>query len=81
MTKQAEFDYRKIAATMTLRGCPINHSSARNYVLRGMKKITDRLIREDILPIKQSACERASRSLPFQDCMGELMWHSSILKN
>jgi len=76
--KQVEVDYRKIAASMTARGYPLNHSSARNYVLRGMNKITDRLIQEDILPIKQSKCELVSRSASFQDCVGELLFASSF---
>ena len=76
--KQVEVDYRKIAANMTKRGYPLNHSSARNYIIRGMNKITDRLIREDILPIKQSRCEGVSRVASFQDCIGELLYASSI---
>jgi len=79
--KQVEIDYRKIATTMTSRGYPLNHSSVRNYVLRGMNKITDRLIREDILPIKQSKCELVSRSASFQDCVGELMYASSFKRS
>jgi hypothetical protein len=79
--KQVEVDYRNIAASMTARGYPLNHSSVRNYVLRGMNKITDRLIREDILPIKQSKCETVARCAAFQDCIGELLYASSFRRS
>ena len=34
-------NYREIADTMTELGFPMNHSSARNYVLRVMRKFVD----------------------------------------
>ena len=37
-TQDDGVNYRDIAETMTLLGFPMNHSSARNYVVRVMKK-------------------------------------------
>ena len=43
-TETAGIDYRWIADEMTRRGHVLNHSSARNYVLRAMRKFVDELV-------------------------------------
>lgn len=41
VTEDDGVNYREISEVVTEMGWPMNHSSARNYVLRAMKKFAD----------------------------------------
>jgi hypothetical protein len=59
-------NYREIADTMTEIGFKMNHSSARNYVLRIMSKFAEELVEQWDLDVPDSDVERISKSPQFQ---------------
>ena len=59
-------NYREIADMMTEIGFKMNHSSARNYVLRIMSKFVEELVEQWDLNVPDSDIERISKSPQFQ---------------
>ena len=59
-------NYREIADMMTEIGFKMNHSSARNYVLRIMSKFAEELVEQWDLNVPDSDVERISKSPQFQ---------------
>jgi len=66
-------NYREIADTMTDMGYPMNHSSARNYVLRIMKKFVDVLLIEYKLKISEVELLTIVKSPTFQSGIADLL--------
>ncbi len=66
-------NYREIADTMTELGFPMNHSSARNYVLRVMRKFVGAFASEYDLPIDESKVEEIAKSPGFQYGVADLL--------
>lgn len=66
-------NYRDIAETMTEMGYKMNHSSARNYVLRVMRKFVDAIAERQGVPLTQSDAEKVSRSPLFQSGINDLL--------
>jgi hypothetical protein len=60
-------DYRTIAETMTHVGWKMNHSSARNYVLRVMKKFAEAYADAWNIKVNSVKIEEIARSPTFQD--------------
>lgn len=59
-------NYRDIAAVMTAMGHPMNHSSARNHVLRIMARFATAFMRAMGLEGGQDRAEEMARSPAFQ---------------
>lgn len=59
-------NYREIADMMSEIGFKMNHSSARNYVLRIMSKFAEKLVEQWDLDIPDDNIERISKSPQFQ---------------
>lgn len=59
-------DYREIADTMTEIGFKMNHSSARNYVLRVMRKFADAVIDEWDIDVAEDRMDKIIKSPQFQ---------------
>ena len=59
---QEDSRYRNIASIVTDIGFPMNHSSARNYVLKVMQKLADAL----------GAPDHVVKTAQFHDAMGEV---------
>lgn len=60
------FDYREIAETMTAIGFKMNHSSARNYVLRVMRKFAEAVIKEWDIEVPEEKIDKIIKSPQFQ---------------
>lgn len=59
-------NYREIADTMTEIGFKMNHSSARNYVLRVMTKFADELVKQWGIDVPDGDVARIAKSPQFQ---------------
>lgn len=59
-------NYREIADTMTSIGFKMNHSSARNYVLRVMKKFATAIVEDWDLDVTDDKIEAIVKSPQFQ---------------
>lgn len=66
-------NYRFISATMTILGYPMNHSSARNYVLRAMTHLAEGLAKEWGLKLSDEECIEIARNSLFQNGIAELL--------
>ena len=66
-------NYRSISDTMTEMGFKINHSSARNYVLRSMRKFAEAFSRHMDIPLKDEKLEDVVRSPNFQSFMADIL--------
>jgi hypothetical protein len=75
VTKDEGVNYREIADMMTEIGFKMNHSSARNYVLRVMRKFADALRSEWNLDLSDADMDRIVKSPQFQNAI------SGILQN
>lgn len=65
-------EYREISEVMTEMGWPMNHSSARNYVLRGMKKFA--IAFKDHLELEgEASIDDIARSPRFQSFVSEVL--------
>ena len=64
-------DYREIANTLTLAGYPMNHSSARNYVMRAVEKIAKSVI--TAYDGDESDSRRVARDPNFQASLAEIL--------
>jgi hypothetical protein len=66
-------NYRNIAKAMTDMGYTMNHSSARNYTLRVMKKMAEALVSEWNLPSDNIDFEEVAKSPIFQQGISDVL--------
>ena len=66
-------NYREISDMMTEIGFKMNHSSARNYVLRVMRKFAEAITREWDLPIDDRRMETVVKSPQFQAAICDIL--------
>lgn len=66
-------NYRDIAQMMTQLGCPMNHSSCRNYIFRIMKKIIEALAKENGVSVDTSKVDELAKSFAFQTFVGNIL--------
>lgn len=66
-------NYREIADTMTELGFPMNHSSARNYVLRIMRKFAEAFATEWDELNEETRVEQVTKDPNFQQGVAELL--------
>lgn len=66
-------NYREIADVMTELGFPMNHSSARNYVLRVMRKFADALAREYDIEADELRIDEIAKSPEFQHGIADIL--------
>lgn len=66
-------NYREIADTMTELGFVMNHSSARNYNMRIMKKFLLAFAKEYGLLLDEEHADRVARSPMFQRGVSDLL--------
>lgn len=66
-------NYREIAETMTHLGFKMNHSSARNYVLRVMKKFAVAITTEWDISVPEHKMEKIVKSPQFQQAVCSLL--------
>jgi len=65
--------YRDIAETMTDIGFKMNHSSARNYVIRVMRKFVIEFCRQQNLHVNESQVDSIAKSPLFQQGIAEML--------
>jgi transposase-like protein len=75
VTHDEGVNYREIADMMTEIGYKMNHSSARNYVLRVMRKFANAINEGWDLNVSESRLEKISKSSDFQSAI------CAVLKN
>ena len=73
VTEDEGVNYREISDMMTEIGFKMNHSSARNYVLRVMKKFAEALVKEWNVDVDQSKLDAISKSPQFQQAIYEVL--------
>ncbi len=66
-------NYREIADTMTELGFPMNHSSARNYVLRVMRKFVEEFTDEYDIDLNETRIDEIAKSPVFQHGVADLL--------
>jgi hypothetical protein len=66
-------NYRDIAETMTLLGFEMNHSSARNYVLRVMRKFVEAFAEEWNVQLGDVDIDEIAKSPEFQAGVGDIL--------
>ncbi len=66
-------NYREIAEIMTYMGYQMNHSSARNYVIRIMQKFAAELCDSWDVDADEKEIERIARDPRFQSTIAEIM--------
>jgi hypothetical protein len=66
-------NYREIADTMTSIGFKMNHSSARNYVLRVMRKFATAILRDWDIPVTEERLEAIIKSPQFQQGICDIL--------
>jgi len=66
-------NYREIADVMTALGYPMNHSSARNYVLRVIRKFAETITKEYNIRIDNEKLDKIIKSPTFQGGIADLL--------
>lgn len=66
-------NYRDIADTMTDIGYTMNHSSARNYVLRVMRKFAEAVVHQYGINVTSESLDSIARSPMFQSGIADLL--------
>ena len=64
-------NYRDIAETLTAMGYPMNHSSARNYVLRVMREFVNAYSESMDLDMTEDEKNEVAKSPQFQQALAE----------
>lgn len=71
--------YRSISTIMTAEGHKMNHSSARNYVLRAMKKFAYAIAKKEGVRLSDERAWEIAKNPMFQKTIGEL-FEQEVLK-
>lgn len=66
-------NYREIAETMTELGFAMNHSSARNYVLRVMRKFAVEIAAEYDIEADEARIDEIAKSPGFQHGVADVL--------
>lgn len=66
-------NYREIAETMTELGFVMNHSSARNYVLRVMRKFATAIVTEYGIEADEAKIDEIAKSPRFQHGVADIL--------
>ena len=74
-------NYRDIADTMSSIGFKMNHSSARNYVLRVMRKFAVPILKEWDVNVSEQRLDHIIRSPQFQQGICEILQTIDVKSN
>jgi len=81
VSEEEGVNYREISDMMTEIGFKMNHSSARNYVLRVMKKFVEALVDNWGLEVPQDRIDVIAKSPQFQQAIYEVLLQIDAQKN
>jgi len=73
VTPDSGVNYREIADMMSEIGFKMNHSSARNYVLRVMRKFAEAITESWDIDIPEHKMEKIVKSPQFQEAICSLL--------
>lgn len=73
VSEEEGVNYREISDMMSEIGFKMNHSSARNYVLRVMKKFVEALVDNWDLEIPPERLDAIAKSPQFQQAIYEIL--------
>jgi len=73
VTAEEGVNYREIADMMTEIGFKMNHSSARNYVLRVMRKFAEAIVDSWQLDLPAHKLEKIVKSSQFQQAICSML--------
>lgn len=73
VTEDEGVNYREIADTMTEMGYSMNHSSARNYVLRAMRKFAEAICEKWDVNVDEKRIDEIAKDPSFQQGVAELL--------
>lgn len=73
VTTDEGVNYREIADMMTEIGFKMNHTSARNYVLRVMRKFADAIVGEWNIDVPIDRLVSVARSPQFQQAICDIL--------
>lgn len=74
-------NYREIADMMSMIGYKMNHSSARNYVLRIMKKFALAITDKWDIQLSEEALEKIIKDPMFQDGICDVLQKIELERN
>jgi hypothetical protein len=66
-------NYREIAETMSQQGYVMNHSSARNHIVRAMSKFAVALVKRYNIPSTTRNIEHIAKNPSFQSAVCEII--------
>jgi len=72
-TENDGVNYREIAETMSVMGFQMEHSSARNYVLRIMTKFAKEIIKNWDVDVPEASIKNIVKSAQFQQGICEVL--------
>ena len=73
VTEDSGENYREIATIMTELGYPMNHSSARNYVIRIMSKFVEAFAHEYDTALTANKVHSIAKDPAFQESIAEIL--------
>ena len=73
VTADEGVNYREIADMMTEIGFKMNHSSARNYVIRVMRKFADAITESWGIDVPEQKMEKIVKSYQFQKAICSIL--------
>lgn len=73
VVEEEGINYREIAEMMSDIGFRMNHSSARNYVLRTMRKFADAIDYEWDLGLTETKKDQLAKSPQFQQAISDIL--------
>lgn len=73
-------NYRLIAEHMTSSGYKINHSSARNHIMRVMSKFVSAIAKQQKIQLSQNQIDNIAKSSQFQDAICDVITRETICK-
>lgn len=69
-------NYRTISEQMTTQGYKMNHSSARNYILRAMNKFASHFAEAHGMKLTEEQLDAVVRSPNFQSAVSDLLQYT-----
>ena len=73
-------NYREIAETMTALGHKMNHSSARNHIIRVMKKFVDAYAEQWGIDVDEVDAYAIARSVEFQQAIADSLEKLELMR-
>lgn len=73
VTEDDGINYRDIAETMSELGFSMNHSSARNHVVRVMRKFVSAFVKQYDLNLNEKRVDEIAKSPDFQQGISEIL--------